>query len=292
MQQRTDNEIPGLRLSGGEHQNLVDARFQSTALYWKEIYERDNVDAKIYQQRWARVLRLVDELGLPPHSHALEIGCGAGRTTVALAQRGYRVQAVDTVPVMIDLARQEVAKAGVGDRVATSLGDVHSLPFRDNVFSLVLAIGVASWLHSLDRAMREMFRVLKPHGYLVITAANRWSLDNILDPGSFPGLQPIRWKVRNVLEQFGLRKPGTEPRHHMYSITEFDAFLSAVRLEKMKGMTVGFKPFSFLNHQLLPQSVGVKMHQKLQSFADRGLPVIRSAGVAYIALAKKLTPKT
>ena len=288
IQNCPDNDT-GLPFSGAEHQSLVNARFQSTALYWKEVYEHDNADAKIYQERWSRVLRLIDELGLPPHSHALEVGCGAGLTAVALAQRGYRVKAVDTVPVMVDLTRQEAIKAGVGHCVAASLSDVHSLPFEDSVFDLVLAMGVASWLHSLDRAMEEMCRVLKPNGYIVMTAANRWCLDNIFDPGSFPGLQPIRWKMRNVLEQFGLLKPRTRPRHHMYSITEFDAFLPAVRLEKLKGMTVGFKPFYFRNYQLLPQSIGVKMHQKLQSLADRGLPLIRSAGIAYIVLARKLT---
>jgi hypothetical protein len=65
-----------------------------------------------------------------------------------------------------------------------------------------------------------------------------------------------------------------------------DALLSSARLEKMKGMTIGFEPFPFLNH-LLPQSVGIRIDQTLQSLADRGLPLIRYAGVAYIALAKK-----
>jgi len=286
VQQGVDDEIPGLRLSGGEHQNLVNASFQSAARYWKEIYERDDMHAQVYQRRQTRVLSLIDELGLPPYSHALEIGCGAGLTTVALAQRGYRVNAVDAVPAMLDLARQEAAKAGVEDRITTSLGDVHHLAFRDNSFGLVLAVGVASWLHSLDTAMQELYRVLKPQGYIVITAANRWCLHHILSPRSFPGLQPIRWKMRNVLEQFGLLKPGTEPRHRMYSVTEFDAFLSAARLEKMKGMTIGFEPFPFLNH-LLPQSVGTKIDQTFQRLADRGLPLIRYAGVGYIALAKK-----
>ncbi len=271
------------------HQKLVEAHFRASAAYWKEIYQLEGLDATIYRQRKAVVLRLVDKLGLSPDSRILEVGCGAGLTAVALAQRGYVVEAVDTVNAMIDLTRQHAVEAGVGHRVRTSLGDVHHLAFPDCLFSLVLAMGVAPWLHLLNQATQEMARVLKPGGCLILTTDNRWCLNHVLDPRCFPALAPARWKVRDVLERLGLCKPAPRPRPHMYSIRQFDALLSMVGLHKLEGMTLGFGPFSFLNCKLLPDSVGVKLHHKLQSFADGGFPLIRSAGAEYIVLAKKLS---
>jgi ubiquinone/menaquinone biosynthesis C-methylase UbiE len=154
--------------------------------YWRNLYQANGVFEVIYQQRRTIVLDLVDGLGLASRSHILEIVCGAGLTTIALAQRGYTVQAVDAVDRMLVLTRQAAAETGVADRVMTSLGDAHALAFPDGAFSLVIGMGVAPWLHSLNTAIREFARVLRPGGYLILTADNRWRLNHVLDPLFFP----------------------------------------------------------------------------------------------------------
>jgi len=50
---------------------------------------------------------------------------------------------------------------------------------------------------------------------------------------------------------------------------------------------LGFGPFWLLN-RLLPQAFGVKLHRALQGLADRGVPVLRSAGAQYITLSRKV----
>ena len=271
-----------------EQQTLVDAHFQAAAVYWKEIYERHDLLAVIHRERRAMVLELVDKLGLHPESHVLEIGCGAGVTTVALARRGYCVQAVDTVGPMLNLTRQLATETGVEDRVITSHGDVHDLAFPDNTFSLVLAIGLAPWLHSLNKAMQEIARVLKPGGSLIVTADNRWRLNHVLDPRLFPTLESARRQLRQAVEEFGLRKPTPRrPRAHRCSTREFDKLLSAVGLQKEGGTTFGFGPFSLFGHRILPDSIGVKLHHRLQSLSDRGFPVFQSTGAQYMVVARK-----
>lgn len=279
-------------MSAPEQQKLVDAYFRASATFWKDIYHRLGVYEAIHQQRHAVVLALVDKLGLSPESHVLEVGCGAGLMTVALAQRSHNVEAIDTVASMVQLTRHIAMEAGIVHRVRTSLGDVHRLPFPDNMFSLVVAMGVTPYLHSLNQAMREMSRVLRSGGYLAVSADNTWRLNHVLDPRRFPGLASTRWKVRDVLERLGLRKPVPQrPPLHMYSIKKFDAFLSPVGLEKLEGMTLGFGPFTFFNCKLLPDSIGLKIHQKLQSLADRHIPLIRAVGAQYIVLARKFDAK-
>jgi ubiquinone/menaquinone biosynthesis C-methylase UbiE len=269
-----------------DQQKRTDTHFEAASAYWKEIYECADVEAAIYRERRSVVLALVRKLALPTEWPILEIGCGSGLTSVALAQDGYTVQAADSVDAMLKLTRQHADDAGVGDRVITSIRDVHNLDFPDNSFSLILKIGVAPWLHSLDKATREVARVLRPGGYLITTADNYWRLNHWLDPRYFPPLGPVRQGVRSVLERLALRKPGGAGAR-LHSIREFDASLAAAGLQKIEGKTVGFGPFSFLGRQMLPDSVGIRAQHWLQNLADSGTPVVKSAGTHYIVLARK-----
>lgn len=273
-----------------ELQKRTDAYFEAASAYWKEIYESVDVDAAIYRERRSVVLSLVRKLGVSTEWPILEIGCGSGLTSVALAREGYTVQATDSVDAMINNTRQHAEQAGVGERVITGIRDVHDLKFLDNSFGLILKIGVAPWLHSLDKAVQEVARVLRPGGYLITTADNWWRLNYWLDPRYFPPLGPVRKGFRGILEGLALRRPA-KAAARLHSIREFDASLAAAGLEKMEGKTVGFGPFSLLGRKILPDSTGVKVHHWLQGLADRGVPVIRSAGTHYIVLARKgVTP--
>ncbi len=285
---RHGNEVPRAANPAPERQRRVDAHFRAEATYWKQIYHQAGVFEAIHQQRRDAVLALFGKLHLSTDSSLLEIGCGAGLTTVALARRGYVVQAIDTVDAMLDLTRRLAAAAGVGQRVIVSPGDVHSLRFAENSFHLVLAIGVFPWLHSLSAPLQEIVRVLKPGGHVILSADNRWRLNYVLDPRRFPGLASLRWKARHWLERFGPRIAGREePRARMYSLRELDSFLAAAGLEKLEGRTLGFGPFSFFNCEMLSESFGVRVHNQLQRWADRGLPPFRSTGCQYIVLARK-----
>lgn len=286
VRKRNSPPIAGSRASTEGAQDVVDVYFRTVAPYWKEIYQRRDVYALIHQRRAEMVLDFFDRLALPTGSPILEVGCGAGMTTVELARRGYRITAIDTVEPMIDLTTQHAAYAGVADHVKVTLGDAHHLPFRDELFSAVLAIGVIPWLHSPGTALQEMARVLKPAGHLIVNADNRWRLIYLLDPRTSPLCTRVRKKVADVLARSGLHKRGSAVRVHSHSQAEFDALLSRAGLEKIEGLTFGFGPFSFLSYTL-PESVGGTLHRTLQTMADRRFPVFRSTGAQYIVLARK-----
>jgi SAM-dependent methyltransferase len=272
--------------TGIEHQKCIDAHFEASSAYWTDIYEFEDVDGTIYRQRRSVVLALAQKLALPTESRILEIGCGSGLTSVQLAREGYTIQAVDSVDAMIKRTRQHAEDARVGRRVITSRRDVYNLGYPDNTFDLVLKIGVAPWLYSLDKAVREVVRVLRPGGYLIATADNWWRLNHWVDPRHVPPLAPVRRRVRAALERLALIGPrGVSARRH--SIREFDACLSAAGLNKIEARTLGFGPFSFFGCKLLPDSSGVRVHHRLQDLADRGVPILRSMGKHYIVLARK-----
>jgi ubiquinone/menaquinone biosynthesis C-methylase UbiE len=273
-----------------EPESATGPYFESVAQYWKYIYQESNLNARIHQQRMAVALDWIDSLKLPPGEKVLEVGCGAGLSSVALALRGYCVSATDIAQNMIELTDAHAREAGVGSLVITSVGDVHQLAFANSSFALVFALGVIPWLHSPERAVQEMGRVVKPGGYVLVNADNRWRLDHLFDPMMNPLLLPLRHMLGRQLRLIGLLPPPA-PRPRTHSVRCFDQVLEAAGLQKIRGVTLGFGPFSFFTRKYIPESAGLWLHNKLQRIANQGMPLVRSAGAQYLVLARKMSPQ-
>src|SRR5215204_2008131 len=277
-----------MRLPRRNYQEHVDSYFDSRSSYWAEIYNARSVEGVIHQQRMAVVLEWTDHLALPQRSRILEVGCGAGLTTIELVRRGYVVDAIDSSERMVERALQGVIESGVEEHANVFLGDVNSLAFEDDVFALVLAMGVIPWLESPGPAVREMARVVKPGGCVITNSDNLMRLKYLIDPLRNPALAPVRGLLKRTLETAGLRKPRVESGLvHMHTTSYIDRVFLQNRLEIEKSATLGFGPFSFLARTLLPESVGIRLHHRLQALADRGVAGLRSTGSQYLLLARK-----
>lgn len=269
-------------------QDLVREHFQSESKNWRDVYEEQTTQGEIYRKRLDIVLDWIDRVNLPAGANILEIGCGAGRATIALAQRGYRVDAIDSAANMLAITRAAAGAAGVSERVSTKVGSAYELEFSGSNFALVLAIGVMPYLAEPMQALAEIARVLTPGGSLVITAGNRWRLHHVLDPWLCPPLQPARRMVADALRSF--RAPRPERFHPTLRLESSKAFanaLSATGFTILKTTTVGFQPLTFRQRPILPEQISMKLNQRLQSLADLGLPGIRALGMDHVFLARK-----
>ncbi len=178
------------------------------------------------------------------------------------------------------------------------LGDAQALAFEDGSFDLVLAIGVMGWFARPEPVMQEMARVTRPGGHVIFTGANRVGLHNLLDPLRNPALAPLKRYMKAVLERIGLHRrsshgmPQAAVTYYFHDRRFIDAVLTGVELVKLRSKTLGFGPFTFFHRRVLPESLGITLHRRLQRLADRGVPIIRSTGMSHLVLARKQALKS
>jgi len=264
------------------HQRSVDEYFKGAVAQWGEIYELHTLYARIHQERRSIVLSMAENIALSAEARVLEVGCGAGLTTVALAERGFAVEAVDTVRDMLRSTRARAASAAVTHRVRVIQASIDHLPYSDNQFTLVLAIGVLPWLACMRKAMAEIIRVTMPGGNLIVNIDNAWRLHELLDPRLHPAHASARHYLRNIF-----RLPVKLPPTQRCSPRQFDRLVGELGCTKVDAKMLGFGPFSFFGHPLLSESPNIRLHRFLQGCADRHVPIVRSTGAQYITLLRK-----
>lgn len=266
---------------GHDTQANVNTYFDATVAYWDGVYGDADLQGVIYQRRQAAVLEFVDAAALAAGASALEIGCGAGHLTVELVRRGLTVRALDASPAMVQSTTELLSERGLDGGVTVQVADAHALPFEDASFELVVAVGVIPWLHSPGAAVAEMARVLTPGGRLVVTVDNRLRLSTFTDPRAMLAHSPLKHVYRRLR-----RRPGMA-MSRLHSPRAVARLLERGGLRRLDGRTVGFGPLSLFGRPLMEGRRGVRLNNRLQSLADRGVPGIRSAGWHYVVCAGK-----
>jgi ubiquinone/menaquinone biosynthesis C-methylase UbiE len=123
-----------------------------------------------YHATGADLAALVGAADLRGSERVLDLGCGAGHASLALAPRAAQVTAVDVTPHMVATATRLAQDRGVSN-ITIQLADVAHLPFDDSRFDLVTSRVAAHHFAEPRGAMAEAFRVLKPHGRLLLIDA-------------------------------------------------------------------------------------------------------------------------
>ena len=112
--------------------------------------------------------RVLEDAGLKPEQHVLEVGCGPGFFTVPAARIAGEegsVCALDINPLALERVRQRIEKEGVTN-VTTILADAAQTGLPDQSFDLVFVFGLDHAIGDVDGIMAELHRLLKPAGIL------------------------------------------------------------------------------------------------------------------------------
>ncbi len=100
----------------------------------------------------------------------LDIGCGAGVDTLIaaiLVGPEGRVTGIDLIPEMVDRARKNLKGTSLKN-VTFREGSAEELPFPEGTFDIVLSNGAFNLIPDKPKALREVFRVLKPSGRFLL----------------------------------------------------------------------------------------------------------------------------
>lgn len=143
------------------------------------------------KRKW---ISLINKLELSGDIRVLDVGTAMGGLPNAIASHpdfyGEAV-GIDWSPKMIRVAQRRAEKSGFGDRVAFQIVDVrHGLPFGDGQFDVVFCIGLMETLSNPETVIRELKRVLKDDGVLVVSVYHGWS--------SWGYSLPYGWYLRNL----------------------------------------------------------------------------------------------
>ncbi len=147
-----------------------------------------NID-KSWRRRAVRELEAGQE-------ELLDVACGTGDFAIAAVRTGVkRVTGIDISAGMVDIGKRKVEALGLSGRIALEIGDSEQMRFPDNAFDAVtVAFGVRNFEH-LEQGLREMCRVLRPGGKVVILEFSM--------PDRFPMKQLYTLYFRCILPLFG-----------------------------------------------------------------------------------------
>lgn len=111
--------------------------------------------------------RLAERLSSFPQARVLDMGCGAGHASFVAAQNVQEVVAYDLSAQMLEVVTEAARDKGLTN-ITTRQGYAENLPFDDGVFDVVISRYSAHHWHDVGQALREVKRVLKPGGVLIV----------------------------------------------------------------------------------------------------------------------------
>lgn len=199
-----------------------------------------------------------------------DIGGGYGRLANEYIKRARKV-------IIFDYSKTELeqAKETFGDRVETRAGDIYELPFKDGELDGLMMIRVTHHLEHLDKAVAELYRVLKPGGVAVIEVANKRTLPKMARYVTGRSkVNPFDKKVANLKE---ISKDGFFNYHPKYVEEIFDK----AGFNRVKVLSV-----SNFRSKGLKKIFGTKNLVKMEKKAQEALAPIRFAPSIYYKLRK------
>lgn len=170
-------------------------------LVWDEIYSTQGV---VQSDVLEPVKNFVDVLKKNGLKNILDLGCGTGRNTIYMCNRGLQVTATDISEKGLDMTIKKAKRLGYD--IKTTRHDMRNMPFKENTFDGVLCSWVSG--HGTHEDMvkhaNEMLRVVKPGGLIFV---------------DYPSKKDALYGVGDEIEKdtFLNNVPGEEKIPHHYS---------------------------------------------------------------------------
>lgn len=156
---------------------------------WYTAY--DHPVALLRAENDSRVEWIVKEMEkwIEGHAKILDIGCGAGLLSNALAERGYDVTGIDISKPSLEIAKRYNTAQ---NKVLYLCGNAYELPFVEGTFNVVCATDLLEHVENPRRVVEEASRVLSQDGLFFFHTFNRNFLSKLIV------IKGVDWFVRNA----------------------------------------------------------------------------------------------
>ena len=154
-------------------------------------------------------------------TNVLEVGVGTGKNLSYYPANVY-ISGIDLTPGMLNLAKEKAHSLGFDSRVDLQLGDAQALDFPDNSFDTALATFVFCSVPDPVLGLREMKRVVKPGGKILL-------LEHMRSPNSALGV------LMDVLNPLIVRMMGANINRR----TVENVRKAGLEIEQVEGLGVG-----------------------------------------------------
>jgi len=141
-----------------KHREAVQKQFARTVEHFSKLAVRDTPEVVAEKVQFAKP---------QPSDLVLDVGCGVGTLLLALAPRVRFARGIDLTPPMLRRARAFQLEHGIPN-LCFDCGDAEQLPYPDGTFDLVICECTVHHLERPERALREMVRVARPDGRVVV----------------------------------------------------------------------------------------------------------------------------
>ena len=149
---------------------VIRRPLDTVGLVKKQFSDPENVKAYSTVGLFPAEEKLIDKY-FKAGSAVLDIGCGAGRTTIHLAKKGHAVVGIDLVPEMIEAAKRQAERQRVNVRFDVT--DAVTMKFHREAFDNVLfaynGFDQIQGKRNRERVLRNVFEIIKPGGCFMMT---------------------------------------------------------------------------------------------------------------------------
>lgn len=154
-----------------EQKEKINTYFSDIAKEYDNVYTRkkqNSVRAYIFLSRKKLVLAMLTHEG----GRVLDAGCGPGVFIDDFIKHNHEVHGIDISSAMINLAEIKIKEKNYAKKFNFKVGDIENLSFPDGYFDSVLCVGVLEYLKDDVKALKEISRVLKKGGEVIVTVPN------------------------------------------------------------------------------------------------------------------------
>lgn len=178
--------------SGSDKKKAVESMFDSIA--WRYDFLNHFLSLGIDRLWRKKAIRLIGKSHKP--EFILDVATGTGDLAIAAMKLNpLKITGIDISEKMLEIGREKVITKGLSEKIELVIGDSEKIGFDDDSFDVAMAaFGVRNFADPL-RGLKEMRRVIKSSGMIMILEFSK--------PSTFPFRQVYNFYFLNILPFFG-----------------------------------------------------------------------------------------